>query len=196
MKTVLFNRKKYTLSAREMIEMEKWLRLECIPKIGDALSEEEISSILKLKVEYVDSANLEAHVEAELVPIDDSKYNGLIRVNNECRGKAFAYLHEIIHYAYDVGIGKKVSTPYTRKSKGHTENKHEQKINYMAAALCMRYEKIDAQIQAYDASRPKMDELKFVSGLCREFNQPRPVVIRRIQEVRRIKRQIEKNTPA
>ena len=190
---MIFKRKKHTLSAKEMIEMENWLKTECIPKIGADLSEEQMSSILKLKVEYVDPGNLAEHVEAELTPIQDPAYNGLIRVNNECRGKAFAYLHEIIHYVYDVGIGNKVRTTFTRMSKGHTESKHEQKINYMAAALCMNCEKIESHIQLYDNSRPKMDELKFVNDLCREFNQPRAVVIRRIQEVRRIKRQKEKS---
>lgn len=190
---MLFKRKKHTLSANEMIELEKWLDTECVPKIGEIRSEEELSSELKLKVEYVAPQNLSEHEEARLEPSEDPDFNGVIKVNTECMGKAFAYLHEIIHYVYDVGIGHKVTTTFTRKSKGHTESKHEQKTNYMAAAFCMRYDRIEPQIQAYDESRPKMDELKFVNGLCREFNQPRSVVIRRIQEVRRIKRQKEKN---
>lgn len=188
---MLFNRKKYTLSASEMIEMESWLESECVSKIGEITSEEELSSILKLKVEYVAPQNLAKHVEAELVPIDDIEYNGLIRVNTECMGKVFAYLHEIIHYVYDVGIGNRVTETYARMSKGHTEGKHEQKINYMAAAYSIRYDKIEPQIKEYDESHPKMDEIKFVNGLCEQFNQPRSVIIRRIQEVRRIKRKKE-----
>lgn len=182
----MFNRKKYTLSVKEMLEMENWLESECIPKIGEVSSEEALSSMLKLKVEYVDPENLSEHVEAELIPTTDSDFNGLIRVNTACKGMSFAYMHEIVHYIYDIGIGKKVDRVYTRMEKGHTKDKHEQKINYMAAALSIQYDKIVAKLQDYDTSRPKMDEFKFINELCQEFRQSKSVIIRRIQEVRRL----------
>ncbi len=185
---MFFKRNRFALSTNEMIEIEEWILEECIPKLGGASSEEDISKKLRLKVEYVNSSNLPAFVEAELRPADESEYNGLIRVNSACMGKAFAYLHEIMHYIYDVGIGNKVTKVFTRKATGHTEGKHEQKINYMAAAFNMRYDKIEPRIRAYDESRPKMDEIKFVNDLSREFGQSRSAVIRRIQEIRRIKR--------
>ena len=183
---MLFKRKKYTLSAREMIEMEEWLAKNCFPLMEENASEEDLSVRLKLKVEYVSPSVLAEHVEAELIPIDEYEYNGLIRVNTVCKGKSFAYLHEIIHYIHDIGIGNKVNKVFKRMSKGHTESKHEQKINYMTAAVKMPYDKIAPQIRKYDMSRPKMDELKFVGDLCVEFGQSRAAIIRRIREVRRI----------
>lgn len=185
---MLFKKKKETLSTKEMIEIENWLISECDPKIGQISSEEDLSSKLKLKVEYVAAKDLNEYVEAELTPIDDDRYNGLIRVNSSCMGKSFAYLHEIMHYIYDVGIGKKVDRVFTRMARGHTEGAHEQKINYMAAAFTMRYDKIEPRIRAYDESRPRMDAVKFVDELSREYKQPRSVVVRRIQEIRRIRR--------
>ena len=185
---MLFKKKKQSLSIKEMIEIENWLTSVCYPEIGRISSEEELSKKLKLKVEYVAAEDLDDHVEAELSPISDNRYNGLIKVNSSCIGKSFAYLHEIMHYIYDVGIGKKVDRVFTRMARGHTEGAHEQKINYMTAAFTMRYDKIEPRIRAYDESRPKMDAVKFVDALSHEYNQPRSVVVRRIQEIRRIRR--------
>lgn len=184
----MFFRKKNALSVEDMVEMEKWLEDECIPTIGNNVSESIVSEKLKLKVEYTSPSNLAPHVEAELRPIDDSEYNGLIRVNTDLMGKTFAYLHEIIHYLRDVGIGNKVDKVFTRKAQGHTESVHEQKINYATAAYIIPYNEIEQSIREYDASRPKMDELEFVNSFCNRYNQSRDVVIRRIQEVRRIRR--------
>ena len=189
---MLFGHKKNKLTTSEMIKLEEWLEANCIPHIGPFTSEEDLSARLKLKVEYVDPKNLDKFVEAELVPATSPEFNGLIKVSAKCEGNAFAYLHEIIHYIYDVGIGNRVNETFARMSKGHTKTEHEQKINYMAAAYSMRYDKVEPKIREYDESRPKMDELKFVSDMCREFNQPRAVVIRRIQEVRRIKQRKER----
>lgn len=185
---MLLKRKKNTLSTNEMIEIENWLISECDPQIGRISSEEELSKKLKLRVEYVAPEYLAEHVEAELRPIDDDSYNGLIRVNASCIGKSFAYLHEIMHYIYDVGIGKKVDRVFTRMARGHTEGAHEQKINYMTAAFTMRYDKIEPRIRAYDESRPRLDAVKFVDDLSNEYKQPRSVVVRRIQEIRRIRK--------
>lgn len=185
---MLFKRKKNDLSVNDMIKIEDWLLLECDPQIRQISSEEELSNRLKLKVEYVDANHLSKHVEAELRPIDDNKYNGLIRVSAACLGKSFAYLHEIMHYIYDVGIGRKVDCVFTRMERGHTEGAHEQEINYMTAAFTMRYDKIEPRIRIYDESNPKMDAVKFIDELCKEYGQPRSVVVRRIQEIRRIRR--------
>ena len=185
---MLFSRKKNSLTIDEMIEIENWLKSNCFSYFGEVVDEAALSSELKLKVEKVVPSQMNKHVEAELRPVDDEKYNGLIRVNSSCVKTNFAYLHEIMHYIYDVGIGNKVNEVFTRKSRGHTEGAHEQKINYMTAAFIMRYDKIEPRIREYDESKPKMDELKFINDLSQEFNQPSTVVIRRIQEIRRIRR--------
>jgi len=185
---MLFIRRKNVLPVEDMIEMEEWLQNECIPMIGSNVSDNDVSKKLKLKVEYASPSNLAPHVEAELRPIEDPEYNGLIRVNTELMGKTFAYLHEIIHYLRDVGMGNKVEQVFTRKAQGHTESLHEQKINYATAAYIIPYTVVENSIREYDSSRPKMDELEFVKYFSTRYNQPRDVVIRRIQEVRRIRR--------
>ena len=185
---MLFRRRKHTLSVREMIELEEKIKSIWVAQFGEDVSQEELSQKLKLKVEYVDPQLFDAHVDAELAPIADPDFNGLIRVNGKCKDKSFAYVHEIVHYVFDVGIGEKVTNVYRRMSKGYTKDEHDQRINYMTAAVSMPYEKVYPYIREYDESHPKMDELLFVDRLCKDFKQPRAVAIRRVQEVRRIKR--------
>lgn len=176
------------LSLEDMIEVEEWLKKICVPTIGERSKEEDIAKKLKLKVEYVDSSEFDPHVEAELRPAQDVSFNGLIRVRQDLKGKSFAYLHEIMHYLWDVQIGNPVREVYTRMSQGHTEGKHEQKINYAAASYIIPYVQLDKAISEYDKARPWGDELAFVRGLCDQYGQPRDVVIRRIKEVRAIRR--------
>ena len=173
-----------------MVSLEQWLLSNWFPVFADCKDDSDISQRLNLKVHYIAPEKLDPYVEAELRSSDERDFCGLIRVNSELQGKRFAYLHEIMHYLYDVGMGNRVGTGqvFTRKIKGHTENEHEQRINYLTAAAIIPYVKLEKKLKEYDESRPKMDEIKFVNDCCREYGQPRDAVIRRIQEVRRIRR--------
>lgn len=186
---VFFSRKKDDLSVNDMVEIENWLAEECVPLIGKKTPEDQLSDRFNLKVEYTSPEELDRYVEAELRPSDDPNYNGLICVNTALMGTSFAYLHEIMHYIQDVGIGKRVMRTFTRKSRGHTETQHEQRINYATAAYIIPYDEVVPMICEYDKSRPKMDELKFVNHFTEKYGQSRDVVIRRIREVRKIQRQ-------
>ncbi len=176
---------KKMLPVGKMEELETWLS-DNGPEPG--LSEQSLSEALNLKVEYVSPNELEDHTEAELRPIADSAYNGLIRVNSRERDERFAYLHEIMHYLRDVGKGNRVQQVFTRKSKGRTENQHEQEINYMTAAYRMPYTKMELALREYDCASPKMDEVRFVSGLAAAYHMSSETVIRRIREVRALKK--------
>lgn len=188
------SRKRFRLSVEDMKKMEEWLQDECIPTIGYALTEEDVENKLNLKVEYIDPSKLGEHTEAILCPSLTPEYNGEIKISTRLEGKAFTYLHEVIHYLHDVGIGNKVETIYTRKSRGHTNDGHEQLINYATAAYIIPYKEIELRINEFDSSRPWADELFFVKSICGRYNQSQEVVIRRIQEVRRLmNRKLKKN---
>jgi hypothetical protein len=57
-------------------------------------------------------------------------------------------------------------------------------------AKAMPKKEIEAAIQEYDASSPKMDELKFVRDLADKYGVGRGDVILRIQYVRRINKEL------
>ena len=178
--------KRRVLPIKDMIVLEDWLD-EIKTSLGyTSLLEQALSKELGLKVEYVPDCDLPNDTEAELRPIDDERFFGLIRISNKYQGTVFSYMHEIMHYLKDVGIGNRVTTVFTRKIKGKTDSEHEQHINYATAAAIMPYQEIKDALKKYDVSRPRMDELKFIADLCAKYRQDRTAVIRRIQEVRRL----------
>lgn len=67
--------------------------------------------------------------------------------------------------------------------------------NYLIEAYLMPIDEITKEIEKYDSSKPKMDELAFVKELCIRYNVDRKALIERIQNVRRINRVKEMQTP-
>lgn len=172
--------KKFTIE--EMIKMEEELKSSELCSLSLNPDDKELFDKLRLKVEYVD--NMDDDNEAELLPIEDDHFLGLIRLRKELKRYKFAYSHEIIHFIFDVGYGNRVTKTFTRKRKGKTESYDEQKTNYKAAAYIMPYLEILHKLQEYDDSNPKMDELKFIRTLQENYGQSEEGVIRRIREVR------------
>lgn len=168
----------------EMREMENALRNSVLYSLKLTADDNELSDKLGLKVEYV--MNMSDDNEAELLPIDDNNHYGLIRMRKELKKYKFAYIHEIIHYIFDVGYGNKVTECYSRKKKGKTNSHEEQRTNYMTAAYIMPSAQIAGELYKYDHSVPKMDELAFIRTLQARYQQSETAVIRRIREVRKL----------
>lgn len=179
--------KKKKLTIDVMLTLENWLVEK---KLITLINQQEINELLnslKLKIEYVGKNDLPNNTEAILMPYQgDDDFLGLIKLRDDLADNPFACVHEIIHYFYDVGQGKKVTMEYTRKITGKTENEHEQRINYMTAACIMPKTDISEYIKKYDEQFPKVDTVKFISELCKFYHQNEKAVIRRIQEVRKL----------
>lgn len=173
------------LPVEKVEEVELWMEQKCRPLIGNCKSEEEMAERLHLKVEFVPPNRLSPHVEAELSPIEDPNFQGVIRINSEYQNNAFSYLHEIMHYLIDVGAGNQVQQTYTRKSTGCVDSDHDQEINYAMASFMMPYAEMLKAIENYDKNKFRMNEIKFVSDLARKYRQSDRAIIHRIQEVRR-----------
>lgn len=58
--------------------------------------------------------------------------------------------------------------------------------DYLISAKLMPIEEIRKELDRYDTSRPKLDELTFVSELSERFHVEESTIINRICEVRRI----------
>lgn len=183
---MMFFKKDNKFSIDEMIKMEDELRSSELYSMTLNADDPTLSEKLNLSVQYVD--DMDDDNEAELLPIDQSPFLGLIRLRKVLKKHRFAYIHEIIHYIFDVGYGNKVSAKFTRKRKGKTDTQEEQKTNYLTAAYVMPYEKMLAELELYDSSKPKMDELKFIHDLQKKYEQEDDAVVRRIREVRRLEK--------
>ncbi len=178
--------KKDMLSVEKMLEIESWIEKNAIDVSNDSLRDQSLLKNLGLKLEYVSQEEFSPDTEAELTPIEEKSYFGLIRINKKYIDTGFAYMHEVMHYLMDVGRGKRVCSVFSRKTKGNTLDEHEQVINYATAAAILKYKDIKDCIIEYDRSSPKMDELAFVSRICKKYNQEQRTVIRRIREVRQL----------
>lgn len=179
---MLWQNKKFTVA--EMEEMERDLKNSKLYLLKLSAEDAELSKKLGLKVEYV--SDMADDNEAELLPTDDDSYYGLIRLRKELKKTKFAYIHEIIHYIFDVGYSNKVTKCFARKKKGKTNSHEEQKTNYMTAAYIMPSEQIVKELYKYDHSKPKMDELVFIRSLQARYEQSETAVIRRIREIRKL----------
>lgn len=180
----MFWRREKRLTVTEMKEMENTLKNSVLYSLKSNDDNSELSDKLGLEVEYV--TDMADDDEAELLPNDDGNYYGLIRLRKELEKHKFAYIHEIIHYIFDVGYGNKVTKCFSRKRRGKTDSHEEQRTNYMTAAYIMPYEQIKEELNNYDHSNPKMDEIAFIHKLGTRYEQSDTAVIRRIREVRKL----------
>lgn len=181
---MLFRKKNY-LSTKEMIELEKKTKEKNLCQL---VNKDDLLEELSLKLEYVDTnkdKTWNKDTEAVLMPCESNDFNGIIKIQDKYKNSKFAYVHEIVHYVIDANC-KKVTETYARKTKGNTPDKHEQKINYITAASTMPIDEIRTRLSKYDASSPKEDELKMINELSKKYQQKNSVIIRRIQEVRKI----------
>ena len=92
-------------------------------------------------------------------------------------------IEDVIEEEKETGVFR-----YTRIS--HIKNKYDSDTDMVARAIdlahMMPFKAIQTAIEEYDNSHPKMDELQFVSDLCKRYSARRIDVIDRIQYVRRI----------
>lgn len=175
---------------KKLFSLEKMRKLEAelqSLKISQYYEECDYSGIyladnLKLHVCYCDTNDLPEDVEACLSPSDDTCFYGEIKISKECDA-CFPYMHEIIHYVRDVGVGKKVTHIYTRKRQGKTDSPEEQDVNYLTAAATMPLAKVSKDLDEYEKSGPSEDRA-FIARMSNKYGQTEDTVLRRFIEVR------------
>lgn len=183
--------KKKGFTVKEMNDMENELKNSKLYSLKLSADDRKISDKLGLKVTYV--TDMSNDDEAELLPTDDPDYFGLIKLKKELAKYKFAYIHEIIHYIFDVGYGNRVATCFSRKRRGKTESREEQRTNYKTAAYIMPADQIARALDVYDHSVPKQDEIEFIRSLQERYEQSERAVIRRIREVRKLRKYTHSN---
>ena len=170
------------ISIEEIAQLEKeLLQLNVWQNCDDSLSGVDLAKKLNLNVRYCKNQAAPDDIEATLAPSDNNNYNGVINIFKDSTSN-FSFMHEIIHYLRDVGIGKKVMVEYTRKSKGKTEGIEEQEVNYLAAATIMPFNIFASQLEVYDHLEGD-EENVFLSRLAAEYEQDVDAIARRFSEV-------------
>lgn len=149
---------------------------------ADNLTIDVLARNLNLDIEYNDTPYWPQHIEATLSPPTNETSYGVIKISNKSDNQ-FSYMHEIMHYFRDVGVGKVVSQEYTRKSKGNTDSPEEQEINYLAAAAVMPIAQIIADLEIYERT-PYDKDADFFVEMARKYKQDIQAISRRFVEVR------------
>ena len=169
---------------QKMDTLEKELQTYCINQYCENgnLSAESLAKKLKLAVHYCSSDELPDDVEATLSASDAEEYFGEIKVLNESVQK-FSFMHEIIHYFRDVGVGERVTCTYTRKRQGKTESEEEQEVNYLTAAAIMPFDEIVKKLALYENTN---DDDTFIIQVAEEYSQIKSAAMRRFIEVRKL----------
>ena len=150
----------------------------------DALLLPILKDNLRLNVQYMEYDKLPSDVEALLEPSTDDRYLGVIKILAD-RTTKFPYMHEIMHYIRDVGVGNKVSRVYTRKVTGKTDSEEEQEINYLTAAAVMPISKVKEDLQEFEQAEGSSEDL-FIDDMVKKYGQEYETVRRRFVEVRSI----------
>jgi len=68
----------------------------------------------------------------------------------------------------------------------YNPNLSKEDIAYMARAFKLPKKDFEEYIAIYDSSKPKMDELKFIQYLAKEYQVSHDVILKRISEIRRM----------
>ena len=171
------------LPTEKTIELEEELKGSVLAQIGYMKQDEELATYFHLEIRTND--DLPEDVEAILDKPKSPGYNGIVEIKSQYKDNHFSFIHEIIHYVFDVHPGNKVEAQFARNIKGKTKDQKEQETNYLTAAYQLPYSRMLEEIRGFNRSYPR-DELRFVSRICKEYDQPREAVLRRIREVKRI----------
>ena len=173
-------------SIDNIVKLEKELEGFNLQKYCDPanISIYDLAKNLNLEVQYKDTSCLPRYVEATLSPPTNNVSFGVIKISDAIDNH-FSYMHEIMHYFRNVGVGNVVAQEYTRKSKGKTDSPEEQEINYLAAAAVMPISKILQDLDAYEAVTCDK-EVEFLSEMSKKYHQDIHAISRRFVEVRNL----------
>lgn len=158
---------------------EEIVKTRLLDVCGWPVTTESVAEKLSLIVEYAD---IEDKYEAKL--ISDCNANGKIIVNTKHPGDdEFNYLHEVIHYVIDVGIGKKVDANYSRKYKGNSSIEHERDIDYMASVALIPGNELLKYLEHYRRQWYKINEVEYMKELEKKFKCSETCLQKRLREV-------------
>lgn len=168
----------------KMLALESELKTYGIEQFseGDSLSDSAIARNLQLNVQYTEPAEMPPDVEATLSVSLDPAFVGVIKILKNVKKTKFPYMHEIIHYFRDVGVGNKVDCEYTRKIKGKTETEEEQDINYLTAAAVMPADAIAEDLNEFERMGSDQEDT-FLCRMVEKYGQDKSAVLRRFSEV-------------
>lgn len=116
---MLWRKKDFTVA--EMEEMENTLRNSKLYLLKLSADDDDLSGKLGLKVEYV--TNMADDNEAELIPIDDSNYYGLIRLRKELKNINLRIFMRLFIIYLMLGMATKWMSVFSEKERKNQQSR-------------------------------------------------------------------------
>ena len=177
---------KREMSVQDLVAGELFVKENLIDVYGWPITSKLVEEQLHLDVVKEQMAD---DVEAELRPCSTDRFNGLIRLNEKyLDDENFEYLHEVLHYLVDVGVGQRVNKVYTRKRQGNNDDAHERRIDYLTAVTLVPGNELIKEIRYYRQHFLTIDETKFMIELQQKYKCTTECLNRRLKEVHAIRR--------
>ena len=174
-------RKEKSFSKQEMEMLEVELKSSILSTMFLRANDPDLPAKLGLEVVFTDC--VQGGKIAELLPTNNPKFCGMIRIKTGSENIKFNYVHEIVRYVFDVGRWRKVKADDNQGHKANKKSYSERKIDYFTDAFLMPVDQISAELEKYDHSSPKMDEIKFLQNLREKFGVDNDTIVRRIGQV-------------
>ena len=179
-------KKKEILSLDELLSVELNVKNKLFERYGWPISKDVVREQMNLDIQTLD---LSPDIEAILQPSCSEEKNGEILVNRlyEDDGE-FEYMHEVIHYIIDIGVGKKVDKEFRRKHSENSSDAHEREIDSTAAATLIPIFLLLHDIDRYRKNIWLTDEVAFMQELREKYSCSQACLEKRFKEVHRLKK--------
>lgn len=172
--------RKKTLPVKAMIDLEEFVKENGLCDTVKTFTPAEMCLFYNLDFHFVEG--FQDKIVGKLCPCEN-EYNGVIFIL-----KNHSFLPEILTYLYYVGEGKKVEKEYIRDN---SFSEQTLVIEYLKRAVRAPFDEVSECIDFYDSHT--VDELAFVKKLSDKFGLSEKEIIKRIQNVRKVRKYRMKN---
>lgn len=173
-------------SCYQMVVMEEKLKDIVTPNPLHSYNDKQLLTLFHVKLELVEAKEMPKSAFTILRPTSDTKFNAILTVRKGDATMVNSLIPDIaaflINMAEDGRIKEKIIRPKKEKDSVYTY-----KRDCLARMILMPKAEIEKAIAEYDSSKPKMDEINFVTELSKKYRANSQMVIKRIKDVRRMK---------
>lgn len=178
---------KKTLDASKLLQGEIWVAKEIRERLGWPITEDKVTEVLGLDIKR---QVLGARIEAQLCPASSAtNFNGQIIINSMYEeDSVFDYMHEVVHYIHDVGVGNKVDHNFTRKHENNRIDETERQIDFLTAVSLIPIDELAKDIDYYNKHWYILNEARYTRKLLQKYKCSKECLMQRYSEVHTVRR--------
>lgn len=173
-------------SCYQMLVMENRLKNIVTPKPINTYTDKQLLELFHIKLVSVDDKEIPKSAQTILEPISDVKYNAILTVRRNDAHMVNALICDVATFLLNMAEDGKIKEQIVREKKEKVTT-YTLKRDFLARTILMPRSEIENAVLCYDKSKPKMDEIRFVSDLAKKYRTTTDMVVRRIRDIRRLR---------